>query len=70
MVKLLQDILGYIETFFIDFFDNILLLGKGIGLLGEAIVVPFEFFDFLPNMLVVGVSSVLAIGIIKFLLGR
>lgn len=70
MVKLLQDIAGYIETFFIDFFDNVFLLGKGIGLIGEAIVVPFEFFDYLPDILVVGVSSVLAIGLIKFIVGR
>lgn len=70
MIELLQSILGHIETFFVDFFDNVLLLGKGISLLGEAISVPFEFFDHLPSLIVVGLSSVLAVGIIKFIVGR
>ena len=70
MIDLLQSILGYIETFFYEFFDNILLLGKGIGLLGEAISVPFEFMDHLPSLIVVGISSVLSVGLVKFIVGR
>ena len=70
MIELLQSILGYTETFFHDFFDNVLLLGKGISLLGEAISVPFEFFNHLPSLIVVGISSVLAVGLVKFIVRR
>lgn len=70
MFDFFSKILGFIETVFEFFINLVESLFKALEILAKSIVFPFELVGFLPAFLGSAMVIVIAVGVIKFLVGR